>query len=109
MEKAKVILRRIFDEELERRHFGTGWAWSKKALAEVLLKRYKIPASPNEVAKWVGEVSREEKYKFLMKTTRGYCFPRNEKEWDRYVMGRIRQTEGMMQENIRLSGLFFNR
>jgi len=109
MEKVKEIICKIFDEELEKKHYGPGWGWRKESICVLLKKRYNIVASAHEVSKVVGEVSKMDKYKFLMKTTKGYCFPRNEKEWDRYVMGRLRQAEGLMQENMRLAGLFFNR
>jgi Cdc6-like AAA superfamily ATPase len=106
----KQIIRNLLNDDLKyptRR--GKGCAWRKSDFILTIKNRTGKTVTPKEVSKMIEEVSKEEPYQFLMKTSAGYYFPKNEREWNTYLKARRKLVQGYVDESIRLSGLNYKK
>ena len=106
----KQIIRNLLNDDLKyHTRRGKGCAWRKSDFQLTIKNRTGKTVSPKEVSKMIEEISKEEPYQFLMKTSAGYYFPKNEREWNTYLKARRKLALGFMDESERLHGLNYKK
>jgi hypothetical protein len=93
-----MTIRQIFQKELSQKtRRGAEWAWSKTDLAVI------CKISTREVEQKIAELTQEPEFLQLMKTPKGYFFPKNDREFLRYLRSREKMAEGLKKENQRIN------
>ena len=106
----KQIICSILNEELSRpNRRGKAYAWKKKDFADIISHKTGKKVKLSELEKAIEEISKEEPYQFLIKTSVGYYFPKTEREWNQYLKARRKLVQGYINESIRLSGLIYKK